>query len=265
MNVAWFGLGEAGSIISTDLAAQDLSIKAYDPAEVPTPTGIIRVVDPREAVADAELVVAITSGVDALTAINQALTNIRPEAIYADFSTNTPAAKQDMATLATTSGFQFVDIALMSTVPGKGIRTPALASGNGARDLVQILTSYGMPIEYVGAEPGESAKKKLLRSIMMKGLAATIIEALRAADKAGCKDWLWHNLIQEIESADEYLLKRLVTGTQKHATRRLHEMEACEQMLRDLGIEPLLTQGTVENLRRIPDEGIPEIPGLKED
>lgn len=262
MRIGVFGLGEAGSLIAADLAAAGVMTTSYDPAEVITPEGVKRVPDPAAAVADADIVIALTAGEDAMTAIKQALSQIPASALYADFSTNTAAAKKDMGEIAAGHGMAFVDIALMGTVPGKGLRTPALASGNGAARFVEIFSKLGMPVGRVSDVPGDAATRKLLRSVMMKGLAGAIIEAMRGAEKAGCSGWLWENLADEITRADEKLLARLVHGTEKHAKRRLHEMEASAALLKDLGIEPVITTGTVESLRRISDEGLPDIPLL---
>lgn len=132
--------------------------------------------------------------------------------------------------------------------------------GNGASRFVEIFANMGMPVTQVSDVPGDAATRKLLRSIMMKGLAGTIIEAMRGAEKAGCAEWLWDNLADEIGKADERLLSRLVRGTSLHAARRLHEMEASAAFLEELGVEPIMTRATVKNLRRIADEGLPDIP-----
>jgi len=260
MKIGIFGLGEAGSLIAADLAAAGQEVTAFDPADVETPAGVIRVADPADAVVDAQVVIAVTAGADAREAMTQALDEIPVQALYADFSTNTAGEKQALARLATGRGFEFVDIALMSTVPGKGLHTPALASGNGAARFVEMFATLGMPVTAVSDHPGDAATRKLLRSVVMKGLAGTVIEAMRGAEKAGCAEWLWGNIAEEITRADAALLSRLVRGTHIHAVRRLHEMEASMALLQELAVEPLMTRGTVENLKKIPEEGIPDIP-----
>lgn len=265
IRIGVFGLGEAGSLIAADLAAAGLEVTGFDPADVGTPAGVTRVADPAGAVVDAQVVVALTAGADAMEAMTQTLDKIPAPALYADFSTNTAQAKQDLARLAAGRGFEFVDIALMSTVPGKGLRTPALASGNGAERFVEIFTPLGMPVTAVSEYPGDAATRKLLRSVVMKGLAGTVIEAMRGAEKAGCAEWLWGNIADEITRANAALLSRLVRGTHIHAVRRLHEMEASMALLQDLAVEPLMTRGTVENLKKVPEEGIPDIPDYHPD
>jgi 3-hydroxyisobutyrate dehydrogenase-like beta-hydroxyacid dehydrogenase len=119
-----------------------------------------------------------------------------------------------------------------------------------------------MPVNQVSEQAGDAALRKLLRSVMMKGLAGCVIEALRGAEQAGCAEWLWDNLADEITRADARILSRLVRGSGPHAVRRLHEMEAALAMLQELGVEPIMTRATVENLRHIPQQGLPQIPLL---
>ncbi|TAJ92719.1 MAG: NAD(P)-dependent oxidoreductase [Gammaproteobacteria bacterium] len=261
-HITVFGLGEAGSLIGADLAQAGVAVNGFDPAPVPTPPGVARFDDPRTAVVGADVVIALTAAADARTALTQALGQIPPHALYADFSTSTAAAKQGLAGLAKGRGLAFVDVALMSTVPGKGLRTPALAAGKGAAEFVRRFSALGMPVTAVSEKPGDAATRKLLRSVAIKGLASVVIEAMRAAERAGCADWLWENLAEEITRADEAFLSRLVRGTGIHAVRRLHEMEASRELLLDLGVDPVMTRATVENLRRAPEEGLPEIPIL---
>jgi len=39
-------------------------------------------------------------------------------------------------------------------------------------------------------------------------------------------------------------------------------MEASKALLEELAVDPVMTRGTVENLKKIPEEGIPDIPIL---
>lgn len=258
--IALFGLGEAGSLIANDLVKSGVAVTAYDPKDVATPDGVIRVQNPRQAVVGAEVIIALTAGDDAYTALTQAIEDIPSSTLYADFSTNSPSAKLRMAEQALQSGFDFVDVALMTVVPGKGLKTPVTIAGCGARRFEQLLSPLDMPITRLEGEAGAAATRKLLRSVMMKGLAAVIIESMRAAEAADCSEWLWHNLCNEITHADQQLITRLVIGTEPHAQRRLHEMECSSELLKALNIDPTMTQATVESLRSVIDKGIPTIP-----
>ena len=258
-----FGLGEAGTIIASDLVAAGISVHAYDPAPVSTPAGVSRFEEPNQAVDGVDVVIALTASADAAAALAQSFEHLPPNALYADFSSGSAGLKRQLAEKMAQRNIDFADIALLAVVPGKGIRTRALASGTGADRFVEAFSPLGMPVESLGGKAGDAATRKLLRSVFMKGLAAVIIEAMTGAEQVGLSEWLWHNIVSEVTQADEQLLRRLVEGTELHAERRGHEMEASAALLRELDVEPLMTDSTVENLRKIMAEGLPAIPSTK--
>ncbi|MFQ5558697.1 MAG: DUF1932 domain-containing protein, partial [Acidimicrobiales bacterium] len=230
---------------------------------VVTPPGVDRTGDPVEAVSGARLVLAVTAAADATVALHQAIEVIAPGAVYADLATGPASLKRELATAAAVRGIEFADVALMATVPGKGAATPSLASGPAASAYRRLVAPLGARVEVIGAEPGAAASRKLLRSVVMKGLAAVVIEAMRGGQAAGDGAWLWGELVREITSADGDLLARLVSGTGAHALRRQHEMEAAATMLRELGIDPVMTDATVRALGKIVESetaDVPEIP-----
>jgi 3-hydroxyisobutyrate dehydrogenase-like beta-hydroxyacid dehydrogenase len=111
-----------------------------------------------------------------------------------------------------------------------------------------------MPVEVVGPEPGAASERKLLRSVFMKGMAAALVESLRAAESAGCEDWLRADIAAALESADGALIERLVDGSSVHSVRRVAEMEAAAELLRELGVEPRMAEASAEWLRQLAAE-----------
>ncbi|OED37524.1 hypothetical protein AB833_23070 [Chromatiales bacterium (ex Bugula neritina AB1)] len=268
--IAVLGLGEAGSLIGSDIVntgkAQNLDLHLYgfDPAAVATPAGINRMATAAETVSNADFILSFTGSVDALTAMNQAIERIPATAIYADFSSASAGLKRELAKNAESIGFKFCDVALMAMVPGNGIKTPSMLAGNGASRLQSWIAALGMPAVIVSENAGDAAQRKLLRSVVIKGLAGLLIEALQGANQAGCQDWLWKNLIDEFTAMDHTMLQRLVQGTGTHAQRRFHEMEAAAQQLIESGVEPLMTKSTVQSLDKVRREGVPEVPEVVE-
>ena len=260
MRVALFGLGEAGSLIGADLVVAGAEVHGFDPADVATPPGVCRHGDPREAVEGVACVLALTASANAAVALGQALGEIPRDAVYADASTSAPAHKRALAHTAAGVEVLFADVALMSIVAGKGLGTPTLVSGTGAQRFGELIGPLGMPVEVVGPEPGAAATRKLLRSVVVKGLTGVLTEAMRAAHAAGLADATWNDVSRQLVDADETFLRRLIEGTATHAERRVHEMEAAAELLSELGVEPLFTRATVENLRHILDHGVPPIP-----
>jgi 3-hydroxyisobutyrate dehydrogenase-like beta-hydroxyacid dehydrogenase len=263
VKIAVLGLGEAGGTIAADLVAAGWEVHGFDPVpEVATPAGVVRHADAREAVAGAGLVLAVTPGARARDALTGTLDALAPGAVYADLSTAAPALERELAGVAGDAGVRFVDVALMAPVPATGLRTRALASGPGAEAFVATMAPLGMPVELAGDEAGQASTRKLLRSVVMKGLAALLVESLRAAEAAGLAGETWDNLVAQLSAADGALLRRLVEGTARHAPRRAEEMEATASLLAELGVDATMTAATTDALRAIANDErkVPDVP-----
>jgi 3-hydroxyisobutyrate dehydrogenase-like beta-hydroxyacid dehydrogenase len=232
--VAVLGLGEAGSEIAADLVAAGADVRGYDPA-VPGVEGVATRRDEADAVRDAELVLSVNSSHDAMTALVNAAPGLRPDTIWADLNTASPGTK---AALAEKADVPVVDVALMSPVPGKGLRTPMLVAGDAAERYAALLGPLGADVTVQPGPAGTAISRKLLRSVFYKGLAAAVVEALEGAEAAGCADWLAANVSAELDGFDEHTIDRLVDGTHRHARRRADEMAAAAEQLRELGVEP---------------------------
>jgi 3-hydroxyisobutyrate dehydrogenase-like beta-hydroxyacid dehydrogenase len=234
LTVAMLGLGEAGSAIAGDLVAAGAAVRGFDPAAHEAPAGVELATDARAAASGCDVVLSVNAAAVAVEVAQSAVGGLGAGQVYADLNTAGPALKRAVAEVVAPTGTAFADVALMAPVPGRGLRTPALVSGPGAGDFAARLGPLGMPIEAIGAEPGAAAARKLLRSVFMKGLAATCIESVRAAGAAGCEDWMRAEIGELLDPA---LLERLLTGSARHATRRIHEVRDARELLAELGVE----------------------------
>lgn len=246
------GLGEAGGRLAADLASAGVEVRGYDPLTVPSPEGVDRAGDPGSAVSGATVVLGLTTASTALAAAESALPGLGPGAIYADLNTAAPALKRDIAAVVARTEARFVDVALLGPVPSRGLATPALASGSGAQAFAEVLGPFGMPVEVVSDRPGDAATLKLLRSVFMKGLAASALESLRAAEAAGHEQWLEGEIAEVV---GERLLERLVEGSHRHAVRRVDEMEAARELLLELGVEPRIATASAAVLDELATGG----------
>jgi 3-hydroxyisobutyrate dehydrogenase-like beta-hydroxyacid dehydrogenase len=253
LTVALLGLGEAGSVIAGDLVAAGASVRGFDPAADPGIAGVQRAPDARAAVDGSDVVLSVTAASAALDAAGGAAEGLREGQVYADLNSAGAALKRAVAEVVAPTGAQFADVALMGVVPRDGLRTPALVSGPGAKAFAQRLGPLGMPVEVLGDEPGAAATRKLLRSVFMKGVAASCLESLHAARAAGCEEWMRAEIEAVLAGADAALLERLLTGSARHATRRIGEVRDARELLDELGVEPRVTAaagGWLEQLER---------------
>jgi 3-hydroxyisobutyrate dehydrogenase-like beta-hydroxyacid dehydrogenase len=251
MRVAVLGLGEAGSIYAADLAERGLAVTAADPLGPAAPAGVRTAVDIAGAVQGAALVLSLVGGRAAEEALEEALPVMERGAIYADMNTAGPAEKQRLAKRADEYGIPFVDVGVLAPVPRSRIGTPLVLSGSGAGELQVILTGLGVPATTVGSDAGVAAGLKLLRSVFMKGLAATVLESVAAARAAGAEDWLVDQIASELGPSGHELVARILEGTPVHALRREAEMCDARSYLEMLGAPHPMTDGAIEWLHSL--------------
>ncbi len=259
LSVALLGLGEAGSEFARDLVAAGVEVHGFDP-KVASHPGVTGHDSDAAAAGAAGLTLALTSAHEAKETLVQALPGIRRGTIYADLNTASAGLKKELARLAYDAGVGFVDVALMAPVPGMGLGTPMLVSGPASERFAGFLRPLGASIEIVAGPPGTAATRKLVRSVFYKGLAAAVVEALRAGRAAGCEDWLRQNLAKELAQASTATVDRLVEGSVRHARRRIEEMAASAELLTELGVEPRIARASELWLRQLLAENHPPDP-----
>lgn len=253
MRIAVLGLGEAGGAIARDLAAAGADVRGYDP-HVDPPEGVDPRSDDADAVRDADLVLSVNSAHDAMPALEYSLPALASGTIWADLNTTSPGLKASLAKRLADRAVPVVDVALMAPVPGRGLHTPMLASGEAAARYAEILAGYGAPVTILPGPAGAAISRKLVRSIFYKGLAAAVVEALTAAEAVGCEEWLRANISDELAGFDDMTIGRLVDGTRKHARRRADEMTAATEQLIELGVQPRIAAAARDLLIALRDQ-----------
>jgi 3-hydroxyisobutyrate dehydrogenase-like beta-hydroxyacid dehydrogenase len=234
LRVAVLGLGEAGSRLAADLAR-----------DVPS---ISRAADPASAATGCDVVLSVNTAKAALDAAAAALPGLRANGIYADLNTASPELKRELAELLGEAGVGFVDVALLGPIPAQGLFAPVLVSGAAAQAFADIFAPLGVPVTVVSREAGDAAALKLVRSVFMKGLAASVVESMQAAEAVGRAEWLEREIEAMIGRA---FLERALDGSRKHAARRVDEMEAARDLLLELGVEPLIATASAAQLAEL--------------
>lgn len=255
LRVAVLGLGEAGGRLAADLVALGADVAGFDVLPGRHIDGMRLAADVRDAVEGSDVVLSVNSARAAIAVARDCVEALGDARLYADLNTASPAVKIAVAEVVAGKGVPFADVALMAPVPRKGIETPVLVSGPGAGVFAELFGSMGMPVEVLGPEPGAAAQRKLLRSVFTKGLAAAIVESLEAAEAAGCEEWLRADIVSTLESADASLVDRLTEGSRRHAGRRVEEMEAACELLRELGVEPRVAAAAAAQLVALERDG----------
>jgi 3-hydroxyisobutyrate dehydrogenase-like beta-hydroxyacid dehydrogenase len=255
--VAILGLGEAGAEIGADLLRAGVTVRGYDPA-VTAAAGVLGASSDAEACEGADLVLSLTTAHESEAAFTQALPGLGQHVLYADLNTSSAALKLRIAEQAAAHDVAFADVAMMSPVPGRGLRTPMLVSGEAAGQTVAVLNQLGGNAQLLDGPAGAAAGRKLVRSVFYKGLAAAVVEALRAARAAGCEQWLRDNIAAELIAADAATVNRLEQGSVNHAVRRTDEMNAAAELLSELGVPARIAVASRGWLEQLAAENLAE-------
>lgn len=253
-DLALIGFGEAGATFAraaqwgTRACAWDIASARQEAMES---LRVGRARDPQEALAGAPLVLSLVTADQALEAARSYAPMIAPQAIWCDMNSVAPETKRTAATLVEAAGAHYVDVAVLAPVEPARMAVPLLLSGPAAAAAADALAQAGFTdTRVVGDTIGRASAIKMIRSVMVKGLEALTDEMMAAADAAGVTAEVLTSLDASADARSwhdraAYNLERMAT----HGARRAAEMEQSALTLRSLGVDPVMTQGTIHRQR----------------
>jgi 3-hydroxyisobutyrate dehydrogenase len=233
------GLGEAGATYAAALIATGHTVTGFDPVAPTTPAGVTRAATAAEACRGADIVLVMTGAAAARSVAQECLPVLPAGSCYADFTSSSPAVMHELGQLP--SKADFADVAILGPVAALGEKTPLMVSGPGAQAVADLLRPLGVDVEIAEGEPGAAMAHKLLRSVLMKGLAAVVVEAVTAGKAAGLEDWIRGQIANQLAGDGQAVIDRFLTGTAKHALRRSKEMQDTANYLSELGVPAEMT------------------------
>jgi 3-hydroxyisobutyrate dehydrogenase-like beta-hydroxyacid dehydrogenase len=247
VKIAFIGYGEAARAFRASLAEADrgLDFACYDilfeseGLDGPTAraAGGDAAETPVDAVAGSDWVFSAVTAGSSLEAAASVAGGLHSGQVFLDINSVSPARKRATAALMAAGGAVYVDMAVMSPVHPRGHRSPVLLSGRVSPALAAEFDRLGFAYEIVGEEIGGAAAVKLARSVFVKGLEAITVEALLAAEAAGCLERVAGSLAGSFPGLGwpdfaAYEFERTIT----HGGRRAEEMRESAAMLDELGL-----------------------------
>lgn len=201
-----------------------------------------------DALCGSPAILSLVTADQALAAAQNVAHHISPDTIYFDMNSVAPGTKTEAAKLIEAAGGRYVDVAVMAPVNPAQLAVPLLVSGDHAKQGASALSALGFSnVRVVAGDIGRASSIKMIRSVMVKGLEALTSEMMLAALQAGVVDEVLSSLGDGWDTKAEYNLERMRT----HGTRRAAEMEEVAKTLIALGIEPLMTSGTIKRQREL--------------
>ena len=208
-----------------------------------------------DAIRGADIVIAAVTAASSLEAAQQAKPYLKAEQLYLDINSVSPGRKQ--ATEKHLDGSaRYVDVAVMAPVHPARHQTPVLLAGPHAEATLSIMQELGMKPSIAGPQIGQAAAIKMVRSVMIKGMEALTAECFVAATRAGIEPQIMASLAKSFPGLDwqeivAYNLERMAN----HGIRRAAEMEEVADTLRELGIDPHMTAGTIRRQQEMGEIG----------
>ena len=150
-------------------------------------------------------------------------------------------------------GVPVTDVAMMAPVPGRGLRVPMLASGDGADRYARLLTPLGADVEVLAGPAGLAATGSCCAACSTRAWRRPSSRRSRPpappAMSSGCASTSTPSWPRPTRAAVE----RIVDGTARHAVRRAAEMEAAAEMLTELGVPPVMADASRALHERLSD------------
>jgi 3-hydroxyisobutyrate dehydrogenase-like beta-hydroxyacid dehydrogenase len=252
LRIAILGLGEAGSHFANDLVNMGVNVIGYDPNPIRfLHENIVLASSNVEASKDTDIIFSVNLSSESENIAKEIAAVLKPHQFFCEMNTSSPEKKKAIAMILKSTEVKMIDLAIMAPVPPKGIKTPFLAAGEHSQEFIEKVKPLNLSISGLeNSQIGDAATRKLLRSIVYKGIAAVICEAVEAGENFGMQSYIREQISSVIGGNDE-LIDRFVEGSKTHALRRMHEMEAVVEMLQEKGLDPIVSRGTRDNLQKL--------------
>jgi 3-hydroxyisobutyrate dehydrogenase-like beta-hydroxyacid dehydrogenase len=264
--IAFIGFGEAGQAIAAGLHDADAAaMTAWDILfpqvsdgrlhRAADASGVRCADSAADAVGEAELVISAVTAASSGDAAESVKPHLRGNPFFLDINSVSPRRKQDTAKLLGAAA-RYIDVAVLAPIYPARHQTPMLIAGPHSHAVAPTLAGQGMRASIAGTEIGAAAAIKMVRSVMIKGIEALTLECFLAAARAGVIDEVAASMRNNYPGLDwakivPYNLERMAV----HGERRAAEMEEVAETLRELGVEPLMTNATVKRQREMGEIG----------
>ena len=254
--LALIGFGEAGETFAT-AGRWTSPVRAYDVdstrLSLAGDIGLAAKGSPEEALDGARLVLCLVTADQALAAARGYGAELAPGAVWCDMNSIAPETKREAARAIEAAGGRYVDVAVLAPVRPAALSVPLLLSGKAADEAEGLLRQAGFTnLRIVGDDVGRASAIKMIRSVMVKGMEALTAEMMAAAEQAGVTAEVLASLDASETGAGwteraAYQLERM----SRHGLRRAAEMEESAKTLEALGVEPVMTRGTIRRQREM--------------
>jgi 3-hydroxyisobutyrate dehydrogenase-like beta-hydroxyacid dehydrogenase len=261
LRLGLIGYGEVGSTLGQGLQEEGLSqISSYDKYAFDGPFAkliqrraaaahVVLVQSPQELAARSDLLLGVTPGSASIESAHAFAPYLISKHLFLDLASATPDVKKSVGRILGGSGSSIGDASIMGTPHADGYRLPILSSGPAAQAFRDLMNPWGLKIECVEGDLGAASGIKILRSVVMKGLEALLVECVLGARRYGIDKAVLESLAKFIDGRPfQQTANFLLTTDVIHAARRAEEARMSMQALNEAGVDARMTRATTEKL-----------------
>lgn len=267
--LGFIGFGEAPYHFTRDLDRSLVQVFAFDVAakgqDIRGETirrnaqeNAVALVDSLEELAKvSNIVFCFTSANSALPIAKQMAPLMRQDTIYVDLNSTSPATKEEIGAAFENSAAEFVEAAVMASVPANRTKVPVYVCGEKGQDLADLLNPAGTNIHFLSVKLGAASATKMLKSVLFKGFIALLVETVFATDQYGITEEVLgalKHMMQE-EMTYEDCCNYFVEAGAKDSIRMGQEMEQVVETLETMGENSIMARAAQKKLEWLTEQG----------
>lgn len=267
--IGFVGFGEVAARFGEALATGGAEVLAYDVLlDRPDGAGVLAArvrgkapdfVPLASLLQRSDIVLSTVTTDVAVAAAKSCAAGLHKGQAYVDLNATSPAAKREIGGVVGASGADFVEGAILPAVGVMGAKSQVLVCGARAEEVASSVNALGLNFTPYGEQIGKASSFKMMRSVFSKGLEALLVECLLAARRAGVAEDLWREIVSTMDAKSfEDVGGNWVRTHGTAHERRWHEMVEVAALLRELGVDAPMTQGTVALFERSTRVGLAE-------
>lgn len=257
LKIACLGFGEAGAAFAQGWRDHAVDIFAFDiktQSDATRTDMLARYEDLgvtgcdllEDAVKDCVAIFSFVTADQAHEAAKSVLGKCAPGTLFFDCNSCAPNTKRASAELIDADGGCYVDVAVMAPVHPNLHQTKVHICGPFSDAANELMQQLDMNVTVMDGEVGHASSTKMVRSIIMKGFEATVVECVLAGRMAGVDELVLDSLDKtypgfNFREKAAYMLERVMV----HGVRRAAELREVAITVDQLGLDNSMSSATV--------------------
>ena len=226
MKIGFLGFGEVASTLAAGLLSNGADVftcvegRSLKTKELAKETELNLCKSNQELAEYSDILISAVTPYQAVKAAKEVGKYVK--GVYIDINNISPSTAEEA--LSYIENGKAADASIIGSVRKNGLDVHIIVSGPYAKQFME-LNQYGMNINVIGSEIGQSSAIKLLRSSFTKGISALLFETLYSAYKMGIDEEVLKYIAEtEGEGFKESAVSRIISSA-VHSRRRAEEME----------------------------------------